>query len=213
MVTYLGSLVQSCCGEGGALQTNLTGVCGERSRCLGHTGFAPTHSMCAFPVYTAQAPGCSAGELSNVGPGLHALPRSKPLRFRFSGTPQRRRLGWARVLCPSQVRAAQRPGAWRAHSFSLAVRLITSPVPAPWFPGCAAGVQFQEGRVSPLGSRSLPVTLLADVNRPGSQEDLVSNRSQFGGECHLWSRDCPSPSGSGCCPPASGEGRDWSRAS
>ena len=138
---------------------------------------------------------------------------SKPLRFRLSGTPQRRRLGWACVLCPSQVRAAQRPGAWRAHSFSLAVRLITSPVPAPWFPGCAAGVQFQEGCVSPLGSRSLPVTLLADVNRPGSQEDLVSNRSQFGGECHLWSRDCPSPSGSGCCPPASGEGRDWSRAS
>ena len=29
-------------------------------------------------------------ELSEVGPGLHALPRSKPLRFRFSGTPQRR---------------------------------------------------------------------------------------------------------------------------
>ena len=46
-------------------------------------------------------------ELSEVGPGLHALPRSKPLRFRFSGTPQRRRLGWACVLCPSQVRAAQ----------------------------------------------------------------------------------------------------------
>ena len=41
-------------------------------------------------------------ELSEVGPGLHALPRSKPLRFRYSGTPQRHRLGWARVLCPSQ---------------------------------------------------------------------------------------------------------------
>ena len=27
----------------------------------------------------------SAGELSETGPGLHALPRSKPLRFRFSG--------------------------------------------------------------------------------------------------------------------------------
>ena len=46
-------------------------------------------------------------ELSEVGPGLHALPRSKPLRFRFSGTPQRRRLGWACVLCPSQVQAPQ----------------------------------------------------------------------------------------------------------
>ena len=46
-------------------------------------------------------------ELSDVGPGLHALLRSKPLRFRFLGTPQRRRLGWACVLCPSLVRAAQ----------------------------------------------------------------------------------------------------------
>ena len=107
MVTYLGSLVQLCCGEGGTLQTNITGVCGECSQCLSHTGFAPAHSMCAFPVYTAQAPGCSAGELSKVGPGLRALSRSKLLRFRFLGTPQRHRLSWACVLCPSQVRAAQ----------------------------------------------------------------------------------------------------------
>ena len=46
-------------------------------------------------------------ELSEVGPRLHALPRSKLLRFRYSGTPQRRRLGWACVLCPSQVQAAE----------------------------------------------------------------------------------------------------------
>ena len=107
MVTYLDLLVQLCCGEGGTLQTNITGVCGECLQCMDHTGFAPTHGMCAFAVYTAQAPGCSAGELSKVGPGLHALPRSKPLRFRFSGIPQRRRFGWACVLCPSQVRVAQ----------------------------------------------------------------------------------------------------------
>ena len=42
-----------------------------------------------------------------MGPGLCALPRSKPLRFRFLGTPQRHRLSWACVLCPSQVPAAQ----------------------------------------------------------------------------------------------------------
>ena len=79
----------------------MTGVCGECSQCLGHTGFVPAHGMCAFPVYTAQAPGCSAGELSEVGPGLRALPRSKLLRFRFLGTPQRHRLpvsGPGRVL-------------------------------------------------------------------------------------------------------------------
>ena len=45
--------------------------------------------------------------LSEASPGLYALPRSKLLRFRYLGTPQRCRLGWACVLCPSQVRAAQ----------------------------------------------------------------------------------------------------------
>ena len=52
----------------------------------------------AFPLYTAQAPGYSEGELSKAGPGLCALPMSKLLRFRFSDTPQRQRLGWACVL-------------------------------------------------------------------------------------------------------------------
>ena len=37
--------------------------------------------------------------LQGVGPELCALPRPKPLRFRFLCTPQRRRLGWACVLC------------------------------------------------------------------------------------------------------------------
>ena len=60
-----------------------------------------------FLVYTAQAPDCSAGELSKVGPGLRALPRSTPLRFRLSGTPQWHRVSWTCVLFPSQVWAAQ----------------------------------------------------------------------------------------------------------
>ena len=55
---FLSSLVESCCGEGGTLQTNNTGVC---LHCLSHTGFAPAHGVCASPVYTAQASGCSAG--------------------------------------------------------------------------------------------------------------------------------------------------------
>ena len=96
-----------CCGEGGTLQRNISGVCGECSQCLGHTGFAPSRGMCVFPIHIVQVPGCSARVLSKAGPGLHALPKSKPLRFRFSGAPQRHRLNWAYVLCPSQVRAAQ----------------------------------------------------------------------------------------------------------
>ena len=55
------------------------------------------------------------------------------------------------------------------------VRLSTSPIPAAQFPGCAVGARFQVCHVSPLGSQSLPATLLAAVNHPGSQEDVVSN--------------------------------------
>ena len=135
MVTYLVLLVQSCCVEGRTLQTNITGMCGECSQCFGHTGFAPAHSVCAFPVYTAQASDCSAVELSKVAPGLRALPRYKPFRFRFLGTPQRRRLGWTCILCPSQVRAAQATGCLVSTLSSGTVHLITSPVPAARFPG------------------------------------------------------------------------------
>ena len=82
-------------------------MCGECLQCLGHGEFDHALSVCAFRVYTAHAPGCSAGELSNAGPGLRALPKSKPLSFRFSSTSQRHRLIWVCVLCPSQVQAAQ----------------------------------------------------------------------------------------------------------
>ena len=98
MVTYSGSLVQSCGGEGRTLQANITGL-GGSARSVSATLACPRSWPVCFPVYTAQAPGCSAGGLSKAGPGSHALPRSKLLRFRFSGTPQRRRLSWACVLC------------------------------------------------------------------------------------------------------------------
>ena len=151
MVIYLGSLVQLCCGEGGTLQTNITDMCGECSQCLGHTGFAPAQSMSQSTL--SQAPGCSSGDLSKADPGLSALPRSKPLRFRFLGTPQRHRLGWACVLCPSQVQAAQVTRCLAsAHSPGGAVHLITSPIPDARFPWCAMGAPSQVCRVSPLGS-------------------------------------------------------------
>ena len=129
MVPYLGSLVQLCYGEGGTLQINITGVCGECSQCMDHTGFVPAHGMCACPVYTAQAPGCSAEELSKVGSGFCVLARSKMLRFWFSGTPQRHRLSWTCVLCPSQVLGAQ---AIRClvSTLSQAVRLNHLPIPS-----------------------------------------------------------------------------------
>ena len=37
--------------------------------------------------------------LQGAGPALHGLPRPKPLRVRFSGSPQKHRLSWACVWC------------------------------------------------------------------------------------------------------------------
>ena len=74
MVTFLGSLVQSCCGEGGTLQSSITGVCGECWQCFSRTGFAPAHGVYAFMVYTSQALGCSAGNCLRPALGCMHLP-------------------------------------------------------------------------------------------------------------------------------------------
>ena len=69
---FLGSLVQSHCGEGGTLETNNTGVC---SQCLSHTGSAPAHSACVLAAHTAQALGCSTGSHLRPALGCMHLPR------------------------------------------------------------------------------------------------------------------------------------------
>ena len=98
---FLGSLVQSHCGEGGTLQTNNTGVC---LQCLSHTGPCPwsqcMHSPCphssgsVVPPVTRLALGCMhlpSLSLSgsgtqvvlrgahSVGPMFCALPSSEQL--------------------------------------------------------------------------------------------------------------------------------------
>ena len=77
MISYLGSLVQSCCGEGGPLQTDIA-VCGEHSPGSGHTGSALYRGVCAFPVYTAQVPGCSiwSGPCVECGSSFPVLHKS-----------------------------------------------------------------------------------------------------------------------------------------
>ena len=69
MVSCLGLLVQSCCGEGGALQTNVTGLCGEHLQCSGHNGFAPAHGCVLSPSTLLRL----QAALQGAGPELHAL--------------------------------------------------------------------------------------------------------------------------------------------
>ena len=49
VATYLGSLVQLCCEEGGTLQENTAGKCGECLQWRDHTGFATAQDGVCVP--------------------------------------------------------------------------------------------------------------------------------------------------------------------
>ena len=74
MDTFLGSLAQSRCGEGGTLDTNNTDVC---SQCLCHTGPATAHGACTHPAHTAQALGCSTRNRPRLALGCRHLQVSR----------------------------------------------------------------------------------------------------------------------------------------
>ena len=151
MVTYLGSLVQLCCGEGRTLQTDITGVCGECSQCLGHTGFATAHGMCSFPVYTAQHLGCSAGELSKAGPGCVPFPGLTRSGSGSRSSTKAQMVGPAFCALP-RSKQLREPGALRAHAPQVGGASYHLPVPAAWFPGWQQVCPSQVCRVSLLGS-------------------------------------------------------------
>ena len=109
-------------------------------------------SVC-FPCLHCTGSRLLCREPSKASPGLHAPPRSKPLRFRHSGSPQRRRLGWACVLCSSLIRAAQVMCLASANA-------ATYGLPATRLSGCKTGAPSQ-----------------ADVDRPDPQEVLVSKEA------------------------------------
>ena len=99
MASHLGSLVQSCCGEGGALQTNVTGACGEHPQCSSHTGFAPAHGSVLSPSALLRLPAALYG----AGPALRAVP--------IFGYSTKRGLGWGCVLCLPRPEWLRLPGA------------------------------------------------------------------------------------------------------
>ena len=145
---------------------------GSAHSVLATMGLSPL-TACSFMVYTAQAPRCSAGELCKLGPWLHALPRSKLLRIRFSGTPQRRRLCWACVLCRSQVRAAQ---ATRCLVSALSLSgscVLSPPGPSPLVSRVPHGSAVSG--VPCVSSGELISGCDLPGRCPGSQEDLVSS--------------------------------------
>ena len=133
MVSFLGSLSQWCCGEGGTLQTNLTVVCGECSQCLSCTGFAPL-TACVRSWSTLLRLQVA---LQGAGPGLRALPRSKPLQVQVLGysTKAQNLLGLRFVPFPGPSNSGDQVLGERTPARCM--HLITSPAPATQFPGRA----------------------------------------------------------------------------
>ena len=104
------------------LQDKCHWLCGEHSQCSGHTGFALLTACVLSPSTLLRL----QAALQGAGPALRALPRPKPLRFRFLGTPQMRRLGWAFFLCLPRVRAAQATRSLTSAVSPGAARLLPS---------------------------------------------------------------------------------------
>ena len=118
---------------------------GSRVFCTGTVPSGPWDS-CISQVQATQVLGIPQGHRL-VGHVFWALPRSEQLRWQ---------------------------GAWRAQCPRWAM-CLTHLISATQFPGCAVTALSQLCPVSPLGSWSQAVTLLVDVNHPGSQEDMASN--------------------------------------
>ena len=130
MVTYLGALVQLCCGEGGTLPTSITGMCGSAHSVWTTLGLPQLKAACASWVYSAQAPGFPAGALSKAGrcfvrfPGLSC--KSSGSQVFYKGTDS---AGPAFCALPRSEELRQ-PGAWRAHCPRWAVSLNHLPGPS-----------------------------------------------------------------------------------
>ena len=79
MISYLGSLVQFSPATGRAGRCRQISLCVDSTpRVPARLAFAPYRGVCAFPVYTAQAPGCSiwSGPCIECGSSFRVLHKS-----------------------------------------------------------------------------------------------------------------------------------------
>ena len=160
LAAHSGCRAQFCCGEGEALQTSSACMCRQCLQRMDHAGFAPAHRGVCFPGLLRAC----------LGPAFCVLPRSKLLKVLGNSTRAQTLLGIRSV----PVRGPSSSGSQELgeHCLRWAVRLTTSPVPAARFPRYAVGVPSQLCISS--GELTLGCNLLAGVNRPGSQVDVVS---------------------------------------
>ena len=155
MVSRLGSLVQSCCGEGGALQTNVTGLCVGRTCSVPATpGLPPFMGVC-FPRLH-----CSGSRLLYLeGPCVACGSSSRVLHKSVDSV--------GPAFCVFPAREAQAARSLTGALSPGAMRLFPS-AGSPSLNFCAPVRCIH--LVSVLGSWPLAATLPADVDHPESQE-------------------------------------------
>ena len=126
------------------------GVCGECSQCMDHTGFAPVQGSVCFLGLHCSGSRVLCRALSKADPAFHGLPRSKLLRFRFSGILQGHTQSVGHVFCAlPRSEQLRQPGVWQAHCPMWAVCLNHLPSPAarfPWVCRESAGVSCVSSR-------------------------------------------------------------------
>ena len=153
MVSCLGLLVQWCCGEERCRQIALACV-GSTHSVLATLGL-PRSRVCVFPIYTAQAPGCSiwSGPCGECGSSFQVFHKSAD-----SVVP---------AFCAFPALAAQAARSLTGTLSQGVMLLLPSAVPASVSVHVPVGCMCL---VSVPGSWTLAATLLADVNHPESQE-------------------------------------------
>ena len=189
MVSCSGSLVQSCQGEGGALQTNITSLCGEHWQYSGHTEFSPTHGCVLSPSTLLRFPAVLYG----AGPALRAVPV-----FGFST----KAWTWLGLhFVPSPPKQFRQPGAWWMYSPQVQCTL-SPPWPQPQFlhapVGCVSLVSAGE-----LASSSDPSGRCRPSRISGSLWLEAGTCLQFGRDAISGAEFAPFPSP---LPPASSRG-------
>ena len=126
----------------------------------------PLFMACVLPSLHCSGSRLLHQELSEASPGLHAPPRSKPLRFRHSGTPSSKaqtRLGLRFVPFPGLSSSDKKDKTYTCLSMMRCLASViaaTYRLPATWLSGCTTGAPSQ-----------------VDVDRPESQEVLISNEA------------------------------------
>ena len=137
-----------------------------QGNCLTRAGVA-----CISQAYATQAPGCSAGELSDTA-GVACTSQAYAARVQVLGrcTKAQTLLGLRSVSFPGPAAQGTR---CLARSLSPGGARLAPASPQSPASVCAAGVRSRECPGCP--GELVSAALLPDVNCPGPQEDLVSN--------------------------------------